>query len=175
MTHQSMLWKYHQTEILVFWWNWKGYYISIYYGTDWTISSNANNTTFSPGYEQLNKRLNNIFSIGSADASVRGFTFNNNGTKLYLVGFGDDNIQQFSLSTAYAVGTASYEGAYSFSGYGDPYAVRWNNDGTKLFMVDISDDKIVEYSVENAYDVTSGTITENASYLTTSYESAPQM
>ena len=142
-------------------------------GTDWTISSNANNTTFSPGYEQLNKRLNNIFSIGSADASVRGFTFNNNGTKLYLCGFGDDNIQQFALSPAYEVGTASYEGAYSFSGYGDPYAIRWNNDGTKLFMVDISDDKIVEYSVENAYDVTSGTITENASYLTTSYESSP--
>ena len=142
-------------------------------GTDWTISSNANNTAFSPGYEQLNKRLNNIFSIGSADASVRGFVFNNNGTKLYLCGFGDDNIQQFALSPAYEVGSASYEGAYSFSGYGDPYAVRWNNDGTKLFMVDINDDKIVEYSVENAYDVTSGTITENASYLTTSYESAP--
>jgi len=142
-------------------------------GTDWTISSSANNTTFSPGYEQLNKRLNNIFSIGSADASVRGFTFNGDGTKLYLVGFGDDNIQQFALSTAYVVGTASYEGAYSFSGYGDPYAIRWNNDGTKLFMVDINDDKIVEYSVQNAYDITSGTITENASYLTTSYESAP--
>ena len=72
-----------------------------------------------------------------------------------------------------AVGTASYEGAYTFTGYGDPYAIRWNNDGTKLFMVDTGDDKIVEYSVENAYDVTSGTITENASYLTTSYESAP--
>ena len=40
-------------------------------------------------------------------------------------------------------------------------------------MVDINDDKIVEYSVENAYDITSGTITENASYLTSSYESAP--
>jgi len=142
-------------------------------GTDWTISSSANNTTFSPGYEQLNKRLNNIFNIGSADSYVRGFTFNGNGTKLYLVGFGDDNIQQFALSTAYVVGTASYEGAYSFSGYGDPYAIRWNNDGTKLFMVDVNDDKIVEYSVQNAYDITSGTITENASYLTTSYESGP--
>ena len=53
-------------------------------GTDWTISSNANNTTFSPGYEQLNKRLDNIFSIGSADSSVRGFTSNGSGTKLYL-------------------------------------------------------------------------------------------
>ncbi len=143
-------------------------------GTDWTISSNANNTTFSPGYEQLNKRLDNIFGIGSADASIRGFTFNGNGTKLYLVGFGDDNIQQFALSTAYAVGTASYEGAYSFSGYGDPYAVRWNNNGTKLFMVDTNDDKIVEYSVQNAYDITSGTITENASYSTASYESSPK-
>ena len=137
------------------------------------IASSANNTTFSPGYEQSNKRLNNIFSIGSADSSVRGFTFNNNGTKLYLCGFGDDNIQQFALSPAYEVGSASYEGAYSFSGYGDPYAVRWNNNGTKLFMVDSGDDKIVEYSVENAYDITSGTITENASYLTSSYESAP--
>tara|TARA_B100001758_G_C18411916_1_gene616407 strand:+ start:360 stop:2120 length:1761 start_codon:yes stop_codon:yes gene_type:complete len=143
-------------------------------GTDWNISSNANNTTFSPGYEQLNKRLDNIFGIGSADASIRGFTFNGNGTKLYLVGFGDDNIQQFALSTAYAVGTASYEGAYSFSGYGDPYAVRWNNNGTKLFMVDTNDDKIVEYSVQNAYDITSGTITENASYSTASYESSPK-
>ena len=139
------------------------------------IASSATNTTFSPGYEQLNKRLDNIFSIGSADSSVRGIEFNNDGTKMYLVGFGDDNIQQFALSTAYAIGTASYEGAYSFSGdgYGDPYAVRWNSDGTKLFMVDLADDKIVEYSVENAYDVTSGTITENTSYLTTSYESSP--
>ena len=142
-------------------------------GTDWNISSNVNNTTFSPGYEQLNKRLDNIFSIGSADASVRGFTFNGDGTKLYLCGYGDDNIQQFSLSTAYAVGTAFYEGAYSFSGYADPYAIRWNNNGTKLFMVNIGTDRIVEYSVENAYDITSGTITENTSYATTSYESSP--
>ena len=139
----------------------------------YNIAASANNTTFNPGYEQANKRLDNIFSIGTSDGYVRGVEFNNNGTKLYLCGFGDDNIQQFALSTAYAIGTASYEGAYSFSGYGDPYAVRWNNDGTKLFMVDINDDKIVEYSVENAYDITSGTITENASYLTTSYESAP--
>ena len=77
------------------------------------IAVQANNTTFSPGYEQSEKRLDNIASIGSADASVRGIEFNNDGTKMYLVGFGDDNVQQFSLSTAYAVGTASYDGAYN--------------------------------------------------------------
>ena len=141
--------------------------------TNWNVSAYPNNTTFTAGYEQINKRLDNIFNVGSADAYIRGFTFNDDGTKLYLTGYGDDNIQQFSLSTAYLVGTASYDGAYTFTGYGDPYAVRWNDDGTKLFMVDLGDDKIVEYSVENAYDVTSGTITQNASYLTSSYESQP--
>jgi len=141
----------------------------------YNIAASANNTTFSPGYEQANKRLNNIFSIGSADNSVRGIEFNNDGTKMYLVGFGDDNIQQFTLSTAYAVGTASYSGYYSLGGDGhtNPYNMRWNNDGTKFFITDYASDVVAEYSVTNAYDVTSGTITEGTNYDVSSYESTP--
>ena len=142
----------------------------------WQISTNPTNNLFSAGYEQINKRLDNIFSIGSADASVRGFEFNNDGTKFYLIGFGDDNIQQFVLSTAYDVGTlGTYEGAYSLGGDGltTPYSFRWNNDGTKFFVVNYGTDAVVEYSVSNAYDVTSGTITEGTNFTTTSYESAP--
>ena len=141
--------------------------------TAWDITETPNNTTFSAGYEQLNKRLNNIFGIGSADSSVRGCNFNNDGTKFYLIGFGDDNIHQFSLSTAYEVGTQSYDGAYSLGGDGvtSPYNFRWNNDGTKFFVVNYSADDIVEYSVSNAYDVTSGTITEGTNFDVSSKES----
>ena len=139
------------------------------------VASSANNTTFSPGYEQSNKRLNDIFSIGSADASVRGCEFNGDGTKFYLIGFGDDNIQQFSLSTAYAIGTASYDGAYSVGGDGitSPYGMRWNNDGSKFFVTDYSANTVIEYSVSNAYDVTTGTVTEGTNYSVSSYESNP--
>ena len=148
-------------------------------GTPWTITTTANDNLanrFTPGYEQIDKRLNNIFSIGSADASVRGFEFNNDGTKFYLIGFGDDTIQQFDLSTAYDVGTLNgYNGAYSLGGDGltTPYSIRWNNDGTKFFVVNYGTDTVVEYSVSNAYDVTSGTITEGTNFATTSYESNP--
>tara|TARA_B100002019_G_scaffold234278_1_gene208451 strand:- start:47 stop:1849 length:1803 start_codon:yes stop_codon:yes gene_type:complete len=143
--------------------------------TPFTIQSGATNSTFSPGYEQLNKRLDNILSIGSADASVRGCEFNGDGTKFYLIGFGDDNIQQFSLSTAYEIGTASYDGAYSLGGDGltTPYNFRWNNDGSKFFVVNYNTDSVVEYSASNAYDVTSGTITEGTNYSVSSYESNP--
>ena len=148
-------------------------------GTPWMITTTANDNLanrFTPGYEQIDKRLNNIFSIGSADASVRGFEFNNDGTKFYLIGFGDDTIQQFDLSTAYDVGTLNgYNGAYSLGGDGltTPYSIRWNNDGTKFFVVNYGTDTVVEYSVSNAYDVTSGTITEGTNFATTSYESNP--
>ncbi len=141
----------------------------------WDISTNPTNNLFSPGYEQINKRLDNIYGIGSGDGYVRGLEFNNDGTKLYLIGRGDDNIQQFTLSTAYAVGTASYDGAYNVGGdgLGSPYGFRWNNDGTKFFVVDYGLDSVIEYSASNAYDVTSGTITEGTNYSVSSYETNP--
>ena len=142
---------------------------------NYEVLSSADNTTFSPGYEQQNKRLDNIFSIGSADASVRGIEFNDDGTKMYLIGFGDDNIQQFSLSTAYTVGTASYDGAYNVGGdgIGNPYNMRWNDDGSKFFVVDYNLDSVIEYSASNAYDVTTGTITEGTNFSVNSYENNP--
>lgn len=143
-------------------------------GTAWNVTQYPNNTTFSAGYEQLNKRLNNIFALGTADSYQRGCEFNGDGTKFYLVGYGDDNIMQFSLSSAYEVGSQSYDGYYNLGGDGNtsPYNMRWNNDGTKFFVCD-QVDKIIEYSVSNAYDVTSGTITEGTVLSTTSYESSP--
>ena len=143
--------------------------------TPFNIATYPNNTSFNPGYEQLNKRLDNLYGIGSSDTYVRGIEFNNDGTKMYLVGFGDDNIQQFTLSTAYAVGTASYNGQYSLSadGHTNPYSMRWNNDGTKFFITDFGGDVVVEYSVTDAYSVTSGTITEGTNYSVSSYETSP--
>ena len=141
----------------------------------YNIAASANNTTFNPGYEQANKRLDNIFSIGTADGYLRGIEFNNDGTKMYLIGVGDDNIQQFSLSTAYAVGTQSYDGYYNLGGDGhsSPYNLRWNNDGSKFFVTDYSADTVIEYSVSNAYDVTTGTVTEGTNFSVSSYESDP--
>ena len=140
----------------------------------WDISNFATLDQFNAGYEQQNKRMANIFSQGSVDGSVRGCEFNDDGTKFYLTGYGDDNVQQFSLSTAYDIGTHSYDGAYYIGGDGhtQPFNIRWNNDGTKFFVCNYSSDKIIEYSVSTAYDVTS-TVTEEAEYSVSSREAQP--
>lgn len=135
---------------------------------------------FAYGYNQINQYLSNIFSEGSADSSVRSIEFNGDGTKMYLTGYGDDNVQQFSLSTPYKIGHASadsaYDGAYNVGadGHTAPYDIRWNNNGSKFFILETTADSIVEYSVSNAYDVTTGTVTEGTNFsISSSYESNP--
>ena len=135
---------------------------------------------FAYGYNQINQYLSNIFSEGSSDSYVRSIEFNGDGTKMYLTGYGDDNIQQFSLSTPYKIGHASdnsaYDGDYDLGadGHISPYDIRWNNDGSKFFILDTVSDTVVEYSVSNAYDVTTGTVTEGTNFsINSSYESSP--
>jgi len=150
-----------------------------YYMTDGAITESVSQSTFAYGYNQINQFLNNILGLGSADPYIRGIEFNGDGTKMYLVGYGDDNIQQFSLSTAYKIGHAqdssAYDGAYNLGadGHSNPYTIRWNNDGSKFFITDTSGDTVTEYSVSNAYDVTTGTITEGTNYSVASYEGTP--
>tara|TARA_R100001443_G_scaffold116964_1_gene139287 strand:- start:32 stop:1828 length:1797 start_codon:yes stop_codon:yes gene_type:complete len=150
-----------------------------YYLTNGGALITPSRTTFAYGYNQINHYLDNIFGIGSADGGIRGIEFNGDGTKMYLIGFSDDNIQQFSLSTPYEIGDAydasAYDGAYNIGGDGitSPQGMRWNDDGSKFFVVDSSLDSVIEYSVSNAYDVTTGTITEGTNFSVNSYENNP--
>ena len=104
-----------------------------------------------------------FFSISSQDGSPLSVIFNNDGTKMYMVGVSTDTIYQYSLSTAFDLSTASYD-SVSFSVASEnttPTDITFNNDGTKLFMVGRGTSSTVyQYSLSTAYDIS-----------TTSYDS----
>jgi 6-phosphogluconolactonase (cycloisomerase 2 family) len=105
------------------------------------------------------KLFDNIFSAGSADTSLQAFEFGDSGNKLYIIGTGDDNIQQFSLSTPYDIETQSYDGQYSFgAALTIPVGISWKPDGTRVFIMNLANDSVYEYSCSNAWDVTTGTV-----------------
>jgi len=54
------------------------------------------------------------FSVASEDTAPTGIIFNNDGTKMYMVGGFNDSVYQYSLSTAFDLSTASYD-SVSFS------------------------------------------------------------
>jgi len=122
------------------------------------------------------KVLTQFHNIGSVGDSYRyGFRFNNDGTKFYAVGYSQDRVEQFSLSTAYDITTYSSDGHLSLSSLGIPACTNiiWNNNGTKFYTVDIDNDDVNEFSVSTAYDVTS-TVTELNEFYVGSQESSPE-
>jgi DNA-binding beta-propeller fold protein YncE len=95
------------------------------------------------------------FNVSSQDSSPFGMSFNNDGTKLYVVGSTNDSAYQYSLSTAFDLSTASYD-SVSFniaSQATTPYDICFNNDGTKMYISDISTDTLYQYSLSTTFDL----------------------
>ena len=89
------------------------------------------------------------------DTLPKGFTFNNDGTKMYVVGWANDSVYQYSLSTAFVVSTASYD-SVSLNVSAtllNPATIRFNNDGTKAFILSWNDDTMYQYSLSTAFDI----------------------
>ena len=71
------------------------------------------------------------FSVATQETSPEGITFNNDGTKMYVVGgsWTDTKVSEYSLSTPFDVSTASYVQLFSVNSEADrPRDIAFNND-----------------------------------------------
>ena len=66
-----------------------------------TVSVNRHTTFPTATYVQ-------DFSVGSQDIFPTDITFNNDGTKMYVLGDAGNDVNEYSLSTAFDISTASY-------------------------------------------------------------------
>ena len=95
------------------------------------------------------------FSVRSQEGKPAGLAFSHDGTKMFHGGNDDDDIHEYTLSTAWDVSTASYVDAFSIASQdNEPFGITFNNDGTKMFVAGAgSGDSIYEYTLSTAYDV----------------------
>ncbi len=110
-------------------------------------------------YDLANASYDSVsFSVSSQDTFPTGVTFNPSGTKMYVVGNGNDRIYEYDLSTANDVSTATYN-SVSFDNSSQATAATgmvFNNDGTKMYIVSGGLSRYVyQYSLSTAYDVSS--------------------
>jgi DNA-binding beta-propeller fold protein YncE len=94
--------------------------------------------------------------VGDKEVAPAGMAFNNDGTKLFVIGFSSDNVVEYRLTTGYDLSTASASGdeLSVFAGDRAPHGIAFNDDGTKLFIIGNSEDVVVEYSLTTGYDLT---------------------
>ena len=81
------------------------------------------------------------FSVASEENGPQGMAFSNDGTKMFVIGSGGDDVNEYALSTAFDLSTAAFaDVTFSvFSQESGPSGMAFSNDGTKMFVTGFSE------------------------------------
>jgi hypothetical protein len=97
--------------------------------------------------------------VGAAPSDI---FFKPDGTEMYVVDYGADDVKQFSLSTAWNISTAVYQRALDVSSREtSPYGLFFKSDGTKMYVCGSSSESVNEYSLSTAWDISTASYTHN--------------
>ena len=94
-------------------------------------------------------------SISSQETSPTDIRFNLDGTKMYITGTAGQDINEYTLSTAFDISsTVTHKGSYSLSSSDAyPTGFSFNNDGTKLFTTGATYDRVNEHSLTSPFSL----------------------
>ena len=102
------------------------------------------------------------FAIGDAGGLPAALTvpqavdFNNDGTIMYILDSTTDYVNQFALSTAYNVSTATYTKRFNIATEDSGgTALRFNSAGTRMYLLGTAGDHVNEYRLTTAWDIAS--------------------
>ena len=115
------------------------------------------------------------FDISGQDFIPAKVAFNTDGTKMFVLGASTDTVYQYSLTTGFDLGTASYD-SVSFSVAtedSDAYGLAFNADGTKMFMSGGNNDSVFQYSLSTGFDLSTASY-DSVSFVVSGQLSNPR-
>lgn len=115
-----------------------------------------------------NMKFRQVVGSGSGqDLYPHGLSFGDNGTKMYVVGYNNDRIYQWNLSTAWDVSSASYSNNSLYVGTqeGEPRGLFIGDNGTKVYVVGPTNDQVRQYNLGTAWNISTGTYFGGTSVL----------
>ena len=130
------------------------------------LGSGGTETAGSEGYDLGAASYDGVsFSVSAQETSPSSLFFKSDGTKLYICGTTGDDVNEYALSTAWDVSTASYTTAFSVSANAlNPEGIFFKPDGTKMYVWGISSSIIAEYDLSTAWDVSTASLNDTATF-----------
>jgi hypothetical protein len=95
-----------------------------------------------------------LFSVAAQETVPQDLFFKPDGSKMYIIGSIDDDINEYNLSTAWDVSTASFLQLFSVASQDIfPTALFFKPDGTKMYVLGATGDDVNEYDLSTAWDI----------------------
>ena len=135
------------------------------------LLSGGTETAGSAGYSLAGASYDSVsFSVTAQELSPSDISFKSDGTKMYVIGANGDDINQYTLSTAWDLSTASFD-SVTFSVSSQevvPNSLFIKPDGTTFWVAGNGNDTVYQYSMSTAWDMST------ASYDSVSFSVAAQ-
>jgi len=134
-------------------------------GTDAEIAPNTGITGWN--YSGISK------SVTAEEATPNGLFFSPDGLNLYVNGATGDDVNQYTLSTAWDVSTATYVRVFSTAAQdSSPQDVFFKPDGLTMFVMGGTNDTVFQYTLSVAWDISTASYASK-SFSVTSQEATP--
>jgi hypothetical protein len=115
----------------------------------------------------------NSFSIAGQEATPSGLFIGSNGTKMYVNGSGGDDVNEYTLSTAWDITTATFVTTFSTSAQDtSPQDIFFKPDGLTMFIMGGANDIVYQYTLTVAWDVSTASYASK-SFSVTTQETSP--
>ena len=122
------------------------------------VNEYALSTAWDVTTASLTDTLDGLETSPTSESNSYGIYISPDGIYFYLVGHSQDQIIQYTMSTAWDISTASYtrEQDLTISGggdYTDPTGLNFKSDGTMFWVTSHSKDTIQQYTLSSAWDI----------------------
>ena len=126
----------------------------------------VNEYTLSTGFDLTSTvTFVDSFSVASQETDPTGLAFNNDGTKMFVLGFDGDDVNEYTLSTGFDLtSTVTFVDSFSVAGQESlPQGLAFNTDGTKMFVTGYDGDDVNEYNLSCGFQVTTSSSCDSSS------------
>ena len=108
-----------------------------------------------------------VFSIAAQEITPVDLYFRSDGLRFYITGLGGDDVNEYHLTTAWDITTASFVQNFSINAQETSVTCMFfSTDGTKMYIGGASTDAINEYNLSTAWDVSTASYSQNFSVAT---------
>ncbi len=128
------------------------------------VRDNVNEYTLSTPFDASTRTFVDATSIRAQDGDPRGMAFSNDGTKMFVIGYNGDNVNEYALSAPFDASTLTFVDATSIRAQeDDARSVAFSNDGTKMFVMGVVGDDVNEYTLSTPFDASTRTFVDATS------------
>lgn len=112
------------------------------------------------------------FSVAGENTQPRGIFFKPDGLKMYVAGGTADEVNEYDLSSAWNISTASFLQVYAIAQDSDVFGLFFKPDGLGMYITGATNSSVYQYSLSSSWNISTASYVRALSVV--SQESSPQ-